>query len=425
VSSFDTTQPLVRETFPHQPRSGASQLPATIDNVEYMLRQYGVKCRYNVIKKKIEILIPGHSCTLDNWDNVSITRIISLARLNGLSSNQVPAYVDVLADQNPYNPAAEWINSKSWDGKDRLQDICETISERKDFPPQLKIILIYRWFLSAVAAALMPSGFKNRGVLTFQGPQGVGKTRWIMSLVSDEELRESIVKVDHYFDGSKDSVLGAVNHWLVEIGELDSSLKRDMSRLKGVLTRDYDKVRRPYARTESEYQRRTVFFASVNKSDFLVDMTGNTRWWTIPVSKINYEHGIDMQQFFAQMATDFHNGKQWWLTPEEEAQLESCNRDHLSISVIREKLMDEIDMERIGDSGIPALKPLEVLECLGYQSPTNAQCKECGSILRELFGEPKRINGSNKWRVPFKPYESPYSSKHKEPEERKPTADDF
>ena len=87
--------------------------------------------------------------------------------------------------------------------------------------------------------------------------------------------------------------------------------------------------------------------------------------------------------------------------------------------------MDEIDMERIGDSGIPALKPLEVLECLGYQSPTNAQCKECGSILRELFGEPKRINGSNKWRVPFKPYESPMSYKYKEPEEQRPTAADF
>ena len=75
----------------------------------------------------------------------------------------------------------------------------------------------------------------------------------------------------------------------------------DMARLKGVLTRDFDKVRRPYARAESEYQRRTVFFASVNKPNFLVDMTGNTRWWTIPVSKINYEHGIDMQQVFAQL----------------------------------------------------------------------------------------------------------------------------
>ena len=424
-NSLDHPQPLDREAFPNQPRSGSTQLPATIPNIAHMLKQYGVKVRYNVIKKKTEILIPGQNGTLDNWDNVSTTRIISLGKLNGLATEQVPAYVEALADQNPYNPAAEWITSKPWDRKDRLPEIYATVSKREGYPVFLKVILIYKWFLSAVAAVLMPSGFKNRGVLTFQGPQGIGKTRWIMSLVSDELLRETLVKVDHYFDGSKDSVLGAVNHWLVEIGELDSSFKRDMARLKGVLTRDYDKVRRPYARSESEYQRRTVFFASVNKPNFLVDMTGHTRWWTIPVRTINYEHGIDMQQLFAQLAEDFHKGAQWWLNQHEEALLESCNRDHLNVSVIRERLKDILDMELIGDSGNPAMKPIEVLERLGYNNPTNPQCKECGGILRELFGEPKKINGDYKWRIPLKPSTNPFAQKYNPTEEHKPSDDDY
>jgi len=424
-TNLDNALPLERETFPHQPFNGSTQLPATIPNIAHMLKKYGVKVRYNVIKKKTEILIPGQSGTLDNWDNVSTTRIISLAKLNGLASEQVPAYVEALADQNPYNPAAEWINSKPWDEKDRLPEIYATVSEPDDYPVYLKEILIYKWFLSAVAAVLMPSGFKNRGVLTFQGPQGIGKTRWIMSLVSDELLRETLVKVDHYFDGSKDSVLGAVNHWLVEIGELDSSFKRDMARLKGVLTRDFDKVRRPYARAESEYQRRTVFFASVNKSNFLVDMTGNTRWWTIPVSKINYEHGIDMQQVFAQLAVDFHKGEQWWLNQHEEALLESCNRDHLNVSVIRERLMDVVDLELIGNSDNPAMKPIEVLEMLGYNNPTNPQCKECGGILREMFGDPKKINGDYKWRIPLKPSTNTFEPKYSTAKVQKPSDEDF
>lgn len=35
--------------------------------------------------------------------------------------------------------------------------------------------------------------------------------------------------------GNKDSILGAIVHWLVEICELDSSFKKDVARLKGFL----------------------------------------------------------------------------------------------------------------------------------------------------------------------------------------------
>jgi putative DNA primase/helicase len=404
VSCLDNAQPLDRETFPHQPRSGSSQLPATIPNIEHLLERYGVKVRYNVIKKKLEILLPGHTGTIDNADNVAISYIISLASLNGMPIGQVPAYVEVLADRNVYNPIAEWITNKPWDGKDRLPKIYATITEREDYPERLKEILIRKWLLSAVAAVLKPSGFKARGVLTLQGPQGVGKTSWIRSLVPDEQLCELTVKLDHHLDGSnKDSIIGAVTHWLVEIGELDSSFKKDISRLKGFLTSDCDKIRRPYARTYSDYQRRTVFFASVNKIDFLIDDTGNTRFWTIPVTAINYQHDIDMQQLFAQLAEDFGNGKQWWLTQQEEELLESCNIEHKRVSVIRERLLEIVDMDLKGKDGNPAMSATEVLAKLDYLKPTNPLCRECGGILRELFGDPKKIRGIKKWRIPLTP----------------------
>jgi putative DNA primase/helicase len=64
--------------------------------------------------------------------------------------------------------------------------------------------------------------------------------------------------------------------------------------------------------------------------------------------------------------------------------------------------MEAIDMELRGDSGNPAMTPTELLGKIGFDRPTNPQCKECASILRELFGDHKRINGINKWRIPFK-----------------------
>lgn len=411
-SCIDNPQPLDSKLFPNQPRGGNSnQLPATIANLRYMLKKYGISVRDNVIKKNFMIILPGQSGSIDSMDDVAMTHIISLANLNGLNTSQMPFYVKALADENLYNPVADWILSKPWDGTDRKKAICETITVQEGYPMALRDVLICKWLLSAVAAALKQNGFKTRGVLVLQGRQGLGKTSWVRSLVPDSHLGDMVVKVDHHLDISiKDTILGAISHWIVEIGELDSSFKKDISRLKGFLTSDFDKVRQPYARKASVYPRQTVFIATVNQPDFLRDDTGNSRWWTIPATKINYEHGIDMQQLFAQLAVDLNKGKKWWLTQEEEAQLNSCNIEHQSVSVIRERLLEYLDPDLIGKDGNPAMTASKVLAELGVKNATNSQCRECGAILRELLGDPKKIRGLQKWRIPRKRDNSPLSS---------------
>lgn len=398
--------PLDPQSFPNPPRNGASYPPATIPNIHHLTKSYGIDVRSNVITKRLEITLPGQADGLDTGDGPAMTQIISLATLNGIAHGQVWSYVESIANSCPCNPVAEWIHSKPWDGTDRLPSIYQTLVTADGFPETLKETLVRKWLLSAVAAALTPVGFSGRGVLTFQGPQSIGKTSWLKSLVPDIKLRQKVVKVDHHLDPSnKDSILGAVVHWLVEIGELDSSFRKDVARLKGFLTSDSDKVRRPYGRSESVYPRNTVFFATVNDNNFLVDTTGNSRWWTIPLSRIDYVHGIDTQQLFAQLAEEFaqgDQGAQWWLTAEEEDQLERCNNEHRSLSVVRELIMATLDLERKVDLNTDgAMTAIELLREMGIERPNNTQCKECASILRELLGMPKRIRGSNKWRIPL------------------------
>jgi len=399
---LDKASPLDPKSFPNQSRDDSQKNPTTIPNVQHLLAGYGISVRYDVIRKKLLVQIPGHAGTPENLDNVAIAQITSLATLNGMSSGRLPEYIAAISDRNPVNLVADWILSKPWDGIDRLQDLCDTLTHREDYPEPLKQQLLHRWLISTVAAVLKPSGFHARGVLTLQGPQSIGKTRWISSLVPDPILREMAIKLDHHLDASnKDSLITAISHWIVEIGELDSSFKKDVARLKGFLTGDRDKVRRPYGRADSEYPRRTVFCATVNDANFLVDPTGNTRWWTIPVTKINYDHGIDMQQLFAQIAVDFKDGEEWWLSSPVERCLEDFNKLHRSVSVLRERILEAVDLDRAQDEKLPAMTPTELLRTIGINSPTNAQCKECASILRELFGESRRIKGLNKWRVPL------------------------
>lgn len=403
VFVLDTAKPLGTDAFPNQPRIPSSQILPTIANFQCMLMAYNISVGYNVIAKKLEIGIAGHTGSFDNRDNVLLSQISSIAALNSFPTSQIPNLLVAVGDRNQYNPVANMIKSKPWDGVDRYPAFYATLEQSEGFPQELKETLMYRWALSPVAAALMSSGFRCRGVLTLQGKQGLGKTAWVASLVPDDALRSQTVLLNHHLDGSnKDSITRAASHWIVEIGELDSSFKKDVARLKGFITADTDKVRRPYGRLDSEYPRRTVFCATVNDSNFLVDSTGNSRWWTIPVAKINYLHNIDMQQLFAQLAIDFKNGAQWWLTPQEELVLEQHNNAHRVVSAVRERIINAIDTDYPVGAYVPAMTAIEVLQAIGINFPGNPQCKECAGILRELFGESKKINGKVTWRVPLK-----------------------
>lgn len=385
---------LDRNGFPNQPTPGSSQVPGTIDNLQHLLTEHGIDVHWNVIRKRLTV------CTSEGPEETT-NSVVSLCALNGFPTANLYSFLFEIGRAAPSNPIKDWILSSKWDGQDRLQDFYDTVLPTDDYDPELKEALLRRWLLSATAAALKKSGFKTRGVLTLQGPQGVGKTSWINALLPDGTLRNNSIKLDHHLDGgNKDSVIVAVEHWIVEIGELESSFKKDVARLKGFLTRDCDKLRPPYARSVEEYPRRTVFAATVNDERFLVDQTGNSRWWTIAIKGLNFRHDIDQQQLFAQLAEIFESGEQWWLTPSEEAKLADWNKRHRAESVTAERVRDYLDRhERVGKRyNVTASKMLDII---GIRSPSNMQCKECGAVLRELLGPPKRIQGRDRWAVPI------------------------
>lgn len=403
---FDVDRPkrLDPESFPDTKQVMGKAVPlSTLPNTEHMLTSYGISANYDVIAKDYVINISGLKSCPDNYDNTALTTLKSLAALNGILSGQLVEQVFAIASKNQKNPVMDMVLSKEWDGKNRLSEFCETIEEADDFPPTFKIELILKWLISCVAAASMPAGFSCRGVLTLQGAQSIGKTRWISRLISDKALSAKLIKLDVHMDASnKDSILLAVRHWIVEIGELDSSFKKDVARLKGFLTNDRDKIRLPYDRKESNYQRRTVFCATVNASDYLVDTTGNSRFWTIPCKSINYEHDIDMQQVWAQVYHEFQNNpnlSEWWLNPAQEEELARLNQHHSVVNAISDLLSSQLDFDA-APLMWRKMSASELLKDVGIDKPSNGQSRECGAFLREHCGEPRKVKGYMSWNVP-------------------------
>lgn len=369
----------------------------TIPNFKHMLEFYGFRLGYDVIRKQLQVTHPGQRGTPDNVRSKAIDTVTSLAALNRLPKADVGPFMLSIGDDNPLNPVMDFITSRPWDGVSRIADLVATVQTRQGYDRELFALLLRRWLISAVAAAAKPMGFWSKGVLVFQGEQSLGKTAWIRALLPPA-LRD-LVKIDASIDPSnKDSIISAVSHWLVELGELDGTLRKaDIARLKGFISQDVDQFRRPYGRSEEKFQRRTVFFASVNPEQFLADETGNVRWWTVPVIGVNHQHGIDTQQLWAEVFTWFQAGERWWLERDEEARLEASNTDHQQGDPIEELVLSRYDRAK------PATRLLtatEVLVELGYDKPTRAMLNQAGCALKKHFGKWSKNNGRKVFKVP-------------------------
>lgn len=377
--------------FPHLTDKG--QPMNTVENLEYLADEYGITARYNQVRKQVEVTLPGRSYTADNRANAALAELTSICARNRMPQSMLADYTKLIADRNAYNPVCDWITSKPWDGAQRVQQLLNTVKVAGD--ATLKDKLIYRWLMSAIAALFKPFGFTSHGVLVFTGEQGQGKTSWVKALVPQEM---GVVLEGATLDpNNKDTVVNAVSHWLVELGELDATFRKsDIARLKSFVTQAVDKLRRPYDRIESEYQRRTVFFASVNEGRYLVDDTGNRRWWTVPVLSIDYRHGLDMQQVWAELLTHFKSGEQWWLTDDEQKSLNALNSDHEAVDPVEEMIAAQFDWQAIAGIGYRDRTASEVLQLIGYDKPNKAQATHASKVLKKLTGKDPRKSGSRR-----------------------------
>lgn len=379
---------LQRRTWNPFPDVTADGAPlGTHGNVAEVLSRMGASVRYNVISKEDEILIPGEGYTLDNVANASLARVVSECAKYEVPIGQVKAYITLLADQNQYNPAMAWVESREWDGLDRLSSLADTLVVAPEYRT-LRALLLRRWLIGAVAIAHNTGETQARGILTLQGGENKGKSRWLRSLCPPEL---ALVRTGHTLDVHRvDSIKQGVSCWLLELGELDGTFKRsDMAALKAWASQQVDILRKPYAAAEGQYPRRTALFASVNDPEFLQGNEGNTRFWVLAVQSVVHEHGIDMQQVWAQVMTYWKAGERHWLDEAEGQQLDASNQDYVMADPIDEMVRSRFSWSAVRQDdagGGQWLTATEVLQLCGLTKLTASDLKRCAACVRRLNG---------------------------------------
>tara|TARA_Y100000004_G_scaffold61147_1_gene68459 strand:- start:2125 stop:4278 length:2154 start_codon:yes stop_codon:yes gene_type:complete len=368
-------------------RSATGRFLNTKDNVNGVLQQNNIDVRYNVIKKRMQIQIPDMQFISDLAEEASLVEIEDRCIKMGIPHTKVRDYLKILARE--YNPVKEWIQSKPWDGTSRLQTFLDSIVS--DDSEELKEMLMKKWLISCVAAACEPNGVELEGILVFQGAQGLGKTLWFKRLADYD--RGWLLEGATLNPSDKDSVKRAVSHWIVELGEIESTFKKsDIDQLKAFVTAKSDELRLPYDRAFTIYQRRTAFFASVNAKEFLTDTSGNRRFWTISVKDINVNHGVDMQQLWAEVAETMYTPgqKNWYLSPDEREMLHESNELYRTHSSVEDLIMQHV---KFGSTAVAPVQVTQLLRDLGISNPRMPDIKEAARVLTNMGLQPRRSNG--------------------------------
>lgn len=230
--------------------------------------------------------------------------------------------------KNAYHPVKTFIESKDWDGVERVESVFIDYLGAED---SHYIRQVTRKWLIAGVTRIYEAGIKFDEMPVLYGKQGAGKSYIADRLAIGKWFKDDIDS----FEG-KDAKVGLQKAWIVEIAELSAMNKTVIEQTKKFLATRVDDFRPPYARQNIEAPRHCVFIGTTNKYDFLKDTTGNRRFLPVAVDaskRIKSPFGDELsdevvQQIWAEAYHYYKQGEGMKLDAEAEKVAAQTQESH-------------------------------------------------------------------------------------------------
>lgn len=405
------------------------------DCLENFLQDNQITAKYNEISTDIDIKINGDLFKKENQEFVgeilpSLLEVPLKIAYKGSNIYNITRYLDIVAKRHTYNPALELIQSVAWDKHDYFNDFCEMlgIGEKSALKTDAETYARYAFYRQGILKWLMQCicGLHNTKlnpfsldiVLVLQGGQGISKTRLFENLALKPQFFGDGTSID---PRNKDTLLEALSKWICELGEIGSTFKKDIDLLKAFITHAVDEIRRPYDRKASRIARHTSFCGSVNDDKYLIDETGNRRFFTVKLPEsltIDYETQIkpfNFLQLWAQIneivENCIRNGETYAgcfrLSDSEKRTLQIYNAEH------EKPLKGEIEIRdtiyKLEGNPKVMHKDMTITEFLTENIELkNITAMQAGKVLTRLKYQPKRAyrngNTSTVYNLPYISY---------------------
>jgi putative DNA primase/helicase len=222
------------------------------------------------------------------------------------------------AAKRRYHPVQDYLNGlPEWDGERRMKDWLKIALGAKNEPEKYLEGIGERFLIGAVRRIMnAPEATKVDNMLIFEGLQGEGKSSLIEALFSPWNGDTPLPL------GDKDAFINIKGSWGYEMAEMDSFNKAAASTAKSFLSSHTDNYRPPFGTKNEKFPRQTVFIGSVNHTEYLIDSSGNRRYWPV------WGHYIDLdwlrahrEQLWAEALFCCRMGKRHWVDKRQDAEL--------------------------------------------------------------------------------------------------------
>jgi len=313
------------------------------------------KFRFNLATHELEFIrIDRKMYSIGDWEPLKDRTLKDIKKDLGsegmkLSVANIKDHIESSYISEDYDPFNEYFASlEPWGGHvDYIKQLADTVTVNKS--DQDLFYEMFKRFLIATVDCLLNDSKANDVCLVFQGRQGIGKSRWMRSLMPKE------FKSKYFYEGeiqtsNKDHEEYLSAFWFIHLDELESVSSNKIGSLKSFITRQYIQHRKAFGIYRSKFIRRASFLGSVNNDTFLTDTTGNRRWLVFKAKELNYNHNLDIDNVWSQAHSLLLSGERYWLSQEEIESMNERNERFRNQSKEEEMMLDNFEMLEDGQS---------------------------------------------------------------------------
>jgi len=265
------------------------------------------------------------------------------------------------------------------------------------------------WMVMGMVARALHPGCKFDYMPILEGSQGMRKST-LLNILAGEWFADT-----GFMLGDKDSLQMLQGRWLYEISELDAMARAEVTKIKAFVASKADWYRASFDKRPREYPRQLIFAGTTNEHQYLVDGTGNRRFWPVEVSRVIDTEWVkaNRDQLFAEAVARVQAGERYHPTSREELELFlPQQRERMVESPIEMRVLDYL----VNNPDGMLLKQVQIVTLLAAihiditkLGPGRFHEKQAGTALKKFGWERKRSSAAGRPWVYLRPENWPDS----------------